>query len=174
MPSGAWGSVTGSEAGANRPRSRLGCPSNSFVPRRGGWFVRGSQTGRCAKGVIACLLGLAALAGCGASSLPRNYHQLDALYVIDHNGGNPKADSALAPYARAFQKVLAGCRTNPDDLTNETIALAEKSSDVGGRLVTNLAMLRAIARRITWPLSVPHGCGYIYNLAEAHMEAGGP
>ena len=135
--------------------------------------MRGSQTRRCVTRGLACLLGAAAVAGCGAA-LPRDYHQLDALYVIDHNGGNPKADSALDPYARSFQKVLAACRTNPDDLTNETIALAEKASDVGGRLVTNLAMLRAIARRITWPLSVPHGCGYIYDLAEAHMEAGGP
>jgi hypothetical protein len=136
--------------------------------------VRGSVTGRYAGAIVVWALCAALGAGCGAAGAPRNYHQLDALYVIDHNGGNPEPGSALTPYAQSFEKVLAGCRTNPDDLTNETIALAEKASDVGGRMVTNLAMLRAIARRITWPLGVLHGCGYIYNLAEAHMEAGGP
>jgi hypothetical protein len=127
------------------------------------------------RGACALLAALGLLvAGCGGSARPSDYHQLDALYVIDHNGGNPSSDAALTPYEQPFQRVLAGCRIDADGLTNETIALAEKASDVGGRVVTNLGMLRAIARRITWPLSEPHGCGYIYNVAEAHMETGGP
>ena len=125
-------------------------------------------------GFGALLLALcAALSGCGGGGVA-DHQQLNALYVIDHNGANPKNDAALSTYSTAFEKILAGCRINPDDLTNETIALAEKSSDLGGRTVTNLAMLRAIARRILWPASKPQGCGYVFNLAEAHMEAGGP
>ena len=114
------------------------------------------------------------LCGCAAGGGVANHEQLTALYVIDHNGADPRNDAALATYSTSFVKILGGCRINPDTLTNETIALAEKSSDVGGRNVTNLAMLRAIARRIAWPASKPEGCGYIFNLAEAHMEAGGP
>ena len=122
------------------------------------------------------LLAVCALSvGCGAAAakLP-HYHQVDALYVIDHAGANPRTDTALVPYSRAFEKVLASCRTNANDLTNVAIALAEKASDLGGRTVTNLEMLQAIARRISWPESSPHGCGFIDDLAEAHMEAGGP
>jgi hypothetical protein len=125
---------------------------------------------------LGLLLGALALlvAACGGATQMRDFQQLDALYVIDHNGGNPASDAALGPYALAFGKVLVGCKTDADDLTNRTIDLAEKASDLGGRNVTNLEMLRAIARRITWPSGTPHGCGYVYNLAEAHMEAGGP
>ena len=117
-------------------------------------------------------------AGCGGGggsgqALP-NHAQVLSLYVIDHNGAQPRSDAALAPYSAPFEKILGGCKTNPNDLTNLAIQLAEKASDAGARTVTNLEMLRAIALRIVWPPSKPHGCGYIFNLEEAHMETGVP
>ena len=43
---------------------------------------------------------------------------------------------------------------------------------LGGRKVTALTMLQAIARRVNW--SAPKNCEYVYNLAEAHAENGDP
>jgi hypothetical protein len=120
--------------------------------------------------LVACGSAAAADATSGAPT----HDQLTALYVIDHSGGQPSSGSALAPYVQPFEKILASCRIGSDDLTNLALNLAEKSSYVGGRNVTSLQMLRAIARRITWPSTDRQGCGYIYNLAEAHMETGGP
>jgi hypothetical protein len=114
------------------------------------------------------------LGGCGSRDGLPYRSQLLSLYVIDHNGGQPASNAVLVAYSKPFEKILGGCRINADDLTNLAIQLAEKSSDVGARTVTNLEMLRAIALRIVWPSSDPHGCGYIFNLEEAHMETGVP
>jgi hypothetical protein len=127
-------------------------------------------------------LGLAALVASLCALLPQaalaspmpDHHQMVALYVIDHNGEMPASDALLLAYSQPFQKILASCRIGVDDLTNRVLALADQAGWNGGRTVTSLQMLDAIARRITWPLSSPHGCGYVYNLAEAHMETGGP
>jgi hypothetical protein len=130
----------------------------------------GRVVGLCA---LVGLFGMLASASAATPEAP-TLNELTAMYVIDHNGGQPASRAALAAYVQPFKKILAGCRILPDDLTNLALQLAEKSSYVGGRNVTSLQMLQAIARRITWPSSDPHGCGYIYNLAEAHMETGGP
>jgi hypothetical protein len=103
-----------------------------------------------------------------------DHHQMVALYVIDHNGDTPVSDAVLVAYSQPFQKILGGCRTKVDDLTNRVLALADQAGWNGGRTVTSLEMLQAIARRISWPPGAPRGCGYVYNLAEAHMETGGP
>ncbi len=121
--------------------------------------------------VVLCVL-VFAVGPALARPLP-NHHQMTALYVIDHNGANPRSDAALLVYSRPFQKILASCRTNADDLTDNVLALADKASSLGGRYVTSLDMLRAIARRIAWT-NEHKGCGYIYNLAEAYQEAGHP
>ena len=51
-----------------------------------------------------------------------------------------------------------------------TINLSDQASEVGGRNVTTLQMVNAIARRISW--RTPHGCGDVYDVAEAHVEGG--
>jgi hypothetical protein len=115
------------------------------------------------------------VAGCGGTSAAMSHRlQLTALYVVDHNGAQPTGAAALTAYAGPFEKILAGCKTNANDLTNLAMQLSEKASAVGGRNVTNLQMLEAIALRIVWSPAHPHGCGYIYNLEEANMETGQP
>ena len=124
---------------------------------------------------VSLLLAVAALlaaAACAAAASMPHHHQMTALYVIDHNGANPRDDAVLVAYSRPFEKILVGCRINVDDLTNMALQLADKASVNGGRVVTSLDMLRAIARRISW--RGVRGCGYIYNLAEARQEAGNP
>ena len=102
-----------------------------------------------------------------------HHHQVEALYVIDHRGQNPRGDGDLVPYSRPFQKILSGCAIGVDDLTNMAIHLSDQASTVGGRNVTSLQMLKSIARRVTW--HAPHrACRHIYNLAEGHLEAGDP
>lgn len=114
---------------------------------------------------------LVALAGCGASGVVMpDRQQMISLYVLDHDGLNPRADTVLVPYASAFQFVLARCITNANDLTNLVIAIAEKAADVGGHPVSNLQTLDALAALTTWRSSEPHGCGYVDDLAEAQLE----
>ena len=122
--------------------------------------------------VVACVLALTVW--CAAAAAMPNRHQVSALYVIDHNGTNPASEASLLPYSQAMERILARCRVTVDDLTNRVLALAEQASVVGGRDVSSLQMLRAIARRLSWGPSRQYGCGYVFNLAEAHMETGGP
>jgi hypothetical protein len=96
--------------------------------------------------------------------------QMVALYVVDHNGMRPRADAVLLPYVSAFQFVLARCVTNPNDLTNLVLTIAEKAAEGGGHQVSNLQTLDALASLTTWRPSVPHGCGYVDDLAEAQLE----
>lgn len=105
----------------------------------------------------------------GAVSMP-NRDEVHALYVMDHYGRDPRSDADLLVYLKPFQRILAGCRTSVEALTNRMLDLSDQASINGGRIVTNLQMLESIARRITW--RTPKGCGYIYNVAEAYREAG--
>jgi hypothetical protein len=120
---------------------------------------------------LAVSAALVALAGCGGSvaAMP-DRQQMVALYVVDHNGLTPRADTVLVPYSSPFQFVLARCVTNANDLTNLVFAIAEKAADVGGHPVSNLQTLDALASLTTWRSSVPHGCGYIDDVAEAQLE----
>lgn len=121
--------------------------------------------------LVAVSAALVVLAGCGGSvaAMP-DRQQMIALYVVDHDGLLPRADTVLRPYSSAFQFVLARCVTNANDLTNLVFAIAEKASDVGGYPVSNLQTLDMLASLTTWRASVPHGCGYIDNVAEAQLE----
>jgi hypothetical protein len=112
-----------------------------------------------------------ALAGCGGSvaTMP-DRQQVVALYVVDHDGLQPRADAVLIPYSSAFQFVLARCVTNANDLTNLVIAIAEKATEGGGHMVSNLQTLDALASLTTWRASTPHGCGYIDDVAESQLE----
>ncbi len=106
----------------------------------------------------------------GGGVLP-DRHLVNVLYVYDHNGRDAPSDLALAPYSNPFEKILGACRTGAGALTMIAINLSDQASEVGGRNVTTLQMLNAIARRISW--RTPHGCGYVYDVAEAHVEGGG-
>jgi hypothetical protein len=119
-----------------------------------------------------CAAGWALLAASAAPAAPQlpNRQQVSALYVIDHNGRSPVDPTELLAYSRPFLKILNGCRTSVDGLTNQMIYLADKASEVGARNVTSLDMLESIARRITW--TTQKSCGYVMNLAEGHLEAG--
>ena len=123
--------------------------------------------------LLAAVLALAALAaaGPGWGAVP-NRHLVDVLYVYDHNGREAPSDLALAPYTHPFQKILGGCSTGPGALTMVAINVSDQASEGGGRLVTTLQTLQAIARRVTW--QGPRACGYVYDVAEAHLEAGQP
>jgi hypothetical protein len=118
--------------------------------------------------VIAALCG-AAPPGSGATSLP-NHHQVEALFVIDHDGTSPRSDVELLPYSTTFQKILGGCYVGPDALTMNAINLADKASAIGARHVTALMILKSIAVRVTWVQK--RGCHYVYDLAEARRENG--
>src|SRR5262249_7854828 len=108
-----------------------------------------------------------------ASAEPKvaHRHELAALFFLD-KGWRPVSDYDLAPYDRAFHRVLGACRISPTQLTDTTIHLAEKATYLGARVVTNLMLLKAIARRITW--TKPVSCTHTFNLAEGHLEAGDP
>jgi len=99
-----------------------------------------------------------------------NHHQVEALFVIDHNGINPRTDRDLLPYSTPFQKIVRGCHVGADALTMNAINLADKASAVGARHVTALMILKSIAIRVTWVEK--RGCQYVYNLAEARRENG--
>ena len=107
--------------------------------------------------------------GAGAASMP-NRHQVEALFVIDHDGTQPRSERELLPYSTSFQKILAGCVIGPDALTMRAINLADQASAVGARYVTALMILKSIAIRVTW--TEKRGCQYVYDLAEARRENG--
>jgi hypothetical protein len=119
--------------------------------------------------ICACCLAVMAGSAAAATIFP-NQQRLTAMYVEDHNGTAPRTAGALGPYSSAFQKILGACRTGPDSLTMLAINLSEQASEVGGRNVTNLMMLKAIAHHITW--RAPMDCSYIYSISEAHLENG--
>jgi len=125
-------------------------------------------------GVRVALVALVALCAvvplqAGATSTP-NHHQVEALFVIDHNGKRPHSDRELQPYSTRFEKILGGCFVGPDALTMHAINLADQASAVGARHVTALMILESIAIRVTW--IDRRGCQYVYNLAEARRENG--
>jgi hypothetical protein len=116
--------------------------------------------------LVAALIAVSA-----AAAMPmRHRHEVNALYVIDHQGKNPVDPTELIAYSLPFEKILGGCNTGVTKLTNEMIQLANKASEVGARNVTSLQMMQSIARRITW--KARRACGTVMNLAEGHLEAG--
>ena len=111
--------------------------------------------------------------GSAAAALMHFRHEITALYVYDHNGANPKSDVALLPYSHAFAKIVDHCILSPEDNANLMIHLSDQATEVGGRSVTTLKMLQAVARRITWskPKII---CWDVFDQAEGHAEAGDP
>jgi hypothetical protein len=107
------------------------------------------------------------------SALIANRHEVSALYVIDHQGLNPRDDTVILPYSKAFQKILASCTIGAEDLTNAMIELAAKASELGARHVSSLMMMNAVTRRITWAKQ-RIACWSTFDDAEGHMENGGP
>ena len=107
-----------------------------------------------------------------ASAQLQYKHEVGALYVIDHHGKNPPSVSALVAYSTPFVKIMASCKITVDDNTNLMIQLADKASVLGGRIVTSLQMLQAVARRIDW--TGKRFCWNVYDDAEGRMETGGP
>jgi hypothetical protein len=99
-------------------------------------------------------------------------HEVGALYVIDHHGKNPRGAVDLLPYSTAFVKIMAACKITVEDNTNLMWQLADKASVLGGRHVSSLQMLQAVARRIDW--TGKRFCWNVYDDAEGHMETGGP
>jgi hypothetical protein len=122
-------------------------------------------------GVAAALVALCALAPPSgvAASMP-NHHNIEALFVIDHDGKRPRTEHDLVAYSTPFQKILGGCFIGPDALTMRAINLADQASAVGARYVTALMILKSIAIRVTW--TEKRGCQYVYDLAEARRENG--
>ena len=121
--------------------------------------------------MTAALLALCVLAppNSGAASMP-NRHDVEALFVIDHDGTRPRTERELLPYSAPFQKILGGCYIGPDALTMRALNLADQASAVGARYVTALMILKSIAIRVTW--TEKRGCQYVYDLAEARRENG--
>lgn len=97
--------------------------------------------------------------------------QITALFVNDHNGGQPKDDVDLLPYSQAFGKIVASCRDSADDLPGMIVDMSDQATELGTRTVTSMMIMAAIARRIDW-----HGhrnCTQTYDQAEGHVEGGG-
>ena len=61
----------------------------------------------------------------------------------------------------------------PEDNANLMIHLSDQATELGGRTVTTLKMLQAVARRINWtkPKII---CWDVFDNAEGHAEAGQP
>jgi hypothetical protein len=108
-----------------------------------------------------------------ASAQMKFRHEITALYVYDHNGASPPNAVPLLPYSTAFVKIIDHCIVTPEDNTNLMIHLSDQATELGGRNVTTLKMLQAIARRINWsgPKIV---CWDVFDNAEGHAEAGQP
>jgi len=115
----------------------------------------------------------AGMENAAATALMRFRHEVTALYVYDHNGTNPKSPVQLLAYSQPFGKIIDHCIVTPEDNTNLMIHLSDQATEVGGRHVTTLKMLEAVARRITWskPKIV---CWDVFDQAEGHAEAGDP
>jgi hypothetical protein len=107
-----------------------------------------------------------------ASTLIVNRHEATSLYIFDHHGRNPGSDVDVVTYSDQFKKILASCRITLTDLPTTMIELSEKASEVGGRYVSTLMMMKAVARRIDWKGRAE--CTPTFDNAEGHMEAGGP
>jgi hypothetical protein len=129
------------------------------------------RLGRSAYTLAAAIALTAAAAGPAWGAVPHR-HLVDVLYVYDHNGRDAPSDLALAAYTHPFERILGGCTTGPGALTMVAIDVSDHASEGGGRLVTTLQTLKAIARRITW--QGPRPCGFVYDDAEAHLESGQP
>jgi hypothetical protein len=106
-----------------------------------------------------------------APSKLEHRHELSALFTLDR-GWRPVSDFDLRQYDLHFHKILASCKIGAEHLTNSVIFLAYKAGDQGQRVVTNLMMMKAITRRITWKGKA--SCGKTFNVAEGYMENGGP
>jgi hypothetical protein len=107
-------------------------------------------------GRLAGLFVLALLvAGPAAAVIP---HQPDVtrLYSRDHGGQAPRSEAQLAPYSKAYEKLLGSCKLEPADLTGATTSMAGQVTAAGGRPFSNLEMLRAFTRNVTW--TVPRDC----------------
>ena len=100
-------------------------------------------------------------------------HEVTALYVYDHNGANPSSDVELLPYSKPFSKILGSCLITAEENANIMIHLSDKATELGGRRVTTLKMLEAIARRIDWTKPRIY-CWNVFDQAEGHAEAGAP
>ena len=101
-----------------------------------------------------------------------NRHEIQALYVFDHSGANPRNDVALLPYSKALARIVGSCTINLEDTTNNMIELSQKASELGARRVTALMMMEAVTRRIDW--TGRKDCTTTIDNAEGHMESGGP
>jgi len=127
--------------------------------------------GTTAFAILALLCALSAASAAAKPAFPHR-HQVNALYVIDHEGRNPASDAELVAYAREFHTILRSCRITAGDLTNLMLFLAYKAGDQGQRRISSLMMMKAVTRRITWTRRAP--CWGTFDNAEGHMEAGGP
>jgi hypothetical protein len=91
--------------------------------------------------------------------------QLATLYRADH-GTLPRSDAELAPYSAQFQRILGRCTINSTDLVNATLYMAgHVSKQPGVSHLSNLAMMTAINRHITW--SSPKECWDTFNAVQA-------
>ncbi len=106
-------------------------------------------------GVAVAWLVLASAAAASASTLP-HHADVAKLFAKDHGGRRPASDAELLPYSHPYEKLLAGCRIKPGDLTGATSYLAGQVGSADGRPFTTLMMLRAFARRVTW--KAPRNC----------------
>jgi hypothetical protein len=118
---------------------------------------------------IFLLLGTIAAASAVAASLPHRV-QLNALYKADHEGTLPHSDADLAPYSAQFQRILGRCTITSSDLANATLYMAgHVSKQPGAAPVSNLAMMTAINRHITW--AARKSCWDLFNSIQANMAA---
>jgi hypothetical protein len=65
----------------------------------------------------------------------------------------------LAPYSKAYEKLLASCRIQPADLSAGATSLAKQVTSAGGQSFSSLAMLQAFARRVAWTAPPGHARG---------------
>jgi hypothetical protein len=69
------------------------------------------------------------------------------LYAIDHDGAKPEA-GGLAPYTRAFRRVIGGCTGDVDELASSIAQVSSDASNGSGTHITTLETLEAAATAV--------------------------
>jgi hypothetical protein len=122
-----------------------------------------------AAAVVAALLALAA-AGCGGGdSGPSASDALTGLYVIDHDGAEPKGNE-LEPYETAFDKIREDCTGSVEELASGIQDMAFNASNGSGTEITNLEALHAVERYLDANPRPADDCRGIFVGVEAYLE----
>ena len=103
--------------------------------------------------------------GDGPAPAARPSGPVVALYVVDHGGADP-TEEQLAPYEKAFERALAGCKVSAADLSSVVFTLSDRATMGSGVEFKNLAVIRALAEHVG---TTPVDCERTFQLTKARL-----